>query len=684
MRAAVNTPTPDRPGRGRLRIYLGAAPGVGKTYTMLAEGQRRRSRGTDVVIGLVEPHGRRLTVAMTEGLETVPRRSMRHRGAVFTEMDVDAVLARAPQVALVDELAHTNIPGCRNPKRWQDVEQLLAAGIDVVTTLNIQHLESLADVVQQITGVEQRERLPDTVARAAEQVELVDMTPEALRRRMVHGNVYPPDRIEAALTHYFRPGNLTALRELALLWVADRVEEGLERYRADHGIAGPWETRERIAVALAGGPEGEELIRRAARIAARTPGAELLAVHVVAGDGLAACDPGDLTEQRRLVEATCGTWHEVIGDDVATELADFARSHRVTQLVLGDTRGGRLLRLLTGPGIGTAVARRVEHIDVHLVARGAAGGRKRTARGRHGREAVHAEAAARNALAVAALRGGDLPKLLDVVRDLLGLDAISLLEPGAPASSCDQGAPDPAGRPEWFVVASAGDRPPEAPDESAVWLGFEGKVLVGRGKPVTDVGRGVLRACSDQIVAALEGPLWRRVAPPEDAERPASAGLPAAPEEMYLRPVELDEIVAAALDDLGPGHGLGVALPEDIPDVLADAAGLTRALTALAAHALCRSTPGRPPRVEACAGDGTVEITVADLGGPLAQQDVDPEISLARALIGAMGGSMRVDTGAGGTAATIILPSTNGRESSDALRGVRAAGSTGPAVDSAQ
>ena len=186
--------------RGKLRVYLGAAPGVGKTYAMLAEGQRRRARGADVAAALVETHGRRLTASMAEGLETVPHRTMRYRGAAFAEMDLDAVLARHPQVALVDELAHTNVPGCRNAKRWQDVEELLDAGIDVITTLNIQHLESLSDVTRQITGVEQHETLPDEIARRADQIELVDMTPEALRRRMVHGNVYPPDRIDAALT----------------------------------------------------------------------------------------------------------------------------------------------------------------------------------------------------------------------------------------------------------------------------------------------------------------------------------------------------------------------------------------------------------------------------------------------------------------------------------------------------
>ncbi|MEU7435792.1 hypothetical protein AB0B07_33880 [Streptomyces sioyaensis] len=183
----------------------------------------------------VEPHGRRPTAAMAEGLETVPRRAPLHRGASFTEMDLDAALARRPQVALVDELAHSHVSGTRNTKRWQDVEELLGAGIDVVTTLNIQHLESLNDVVRQITGVRQRETLPDEVARRADQMELVDLPPEVLRRRMVHGDIYPPDRIESALTHYFRVGNLTALREIALLWLADRVEEGLQRYRAQHG-----------------------------------------------------------------------------------------------------------------------------------------------------------------------------------------------------------------------------------------------------------------------------------------------------------------------------------------------------------------------------------------------------------------------------------------------------------------
>src|SRR6266487_1394974 len=219
--------------RGNLRVYLGAAPGVGKTFAMLNEGRRRHARGTDVVVGFVETHGRARTREQIGDLEVVPRKAIGYRGSQFEEMDVDAVLSRRPQVALVDELAHTNVPGSRNEKRWQDVEELLQAGIDVISAVNIQHLESLNDVVEKITGVPQRETVPDAIVRAADQVELVDMTPEALRRRMAHGNIYAPEKIDAALTNYFRSGNLAALRELALLWLADKVDEGLQRYRVE-------------------------------------------------------------------------------------------------------------------------------------------------------------------------------------------------------------------------------------------------------------------------------------------------------------------------------------------------------------------------------------------------------------------------------------------------------------------
>ncbi|SEL92526.1 ATP-binding protein [Nonomuraea pusilla] len=352
--------------RGRLRIYLGAAPGVGKTYAMLGEARRARERGRDVVVGFVETHGRARTEALLEGLEVVPRRTVTHRGAVFTELDVDAVVARAPKVVLVDELAHSNVPGSRNARRWQDVEEILEAGIDVVSTVNVQHLESLNDVVEQITGIAQRETVPDEVVRRADRVELVDMSPGALRRRLAHGNVYAPEKVDAALSNYFREGNLTALRELALLWVAGTVDEQLDRYRAAHGIERTWEARERVVVALTGGPEGDTLIRRAARIAARGRGAGLLAVHVTGADGLAGGDPANLAGQRALVESLGGTYHQVIGDDVPRALIDFASGVNATQLVLGASRRGRFAQLLS-PGVGVGTTALSGSIDVHMV-----------------------------------------------------------------------------------------------------------------------------------------------------------------------------------------------------------------------------------------------------------------------------------------------------------------------------
>ncbi len=346
-------------GQGQLRVYLGAAPGVGKTYKMLEEGRRRHDRGTDVVVGLVETHGRPHTEAMLDGLEVVPRRAIPYRGTVFEEMDVDAVLARRADVVLVDELAHTNVPGSRNAKRWQDIQELLAAGMTVITTLNIQHLESINDVVRQITGVQQQEAVPDELVRRADQIELVDMAPEALRRRMAHGNIYRPEKVDAALGNYFRVGNLTALRELALIWLADKVDDELDRYREQHAISATWETRERVVVALTGGPEGDTLIRRAARIAARAKGAELLAVHVTRSDGLVGSNPADLARQRTLVESIGGTYHQVVGADVASALLDFARGVNATELVLGVSRRSRLtpgadLRCGHGgdPGVG--------------------------------------------------------------------------------------------------------------------------------------------------------------------------------------------------------------------------------------------------------------------------------------------------------------------------------------------
>ncbi|MFI2187039.1 DUF4118 domain-containing protein [Streptomyces sioyaensis] len=822
--------------RGRLRIYLGAAPGVGKTYAMLEEGQRLRALGADVVAGFVEPHGRRPTAALAEGLETIPRRSLVHRGASFTEMDLDAVLARRPQVALVDELAHSNVPGTRNTKRWQDVEELLDAGIDVVTTLNVQHLESLNDVVRQITGVRQHETLPDEVARRADQIELVDLPPEVLRRRMVHGDIYPSDRIESALTHYFRVGNLTALRELALLWLADRVEEGLQRYRAEHGISAPWETRERILVALSGGPEGETLIRRAARISARTPGTELLGLHVVPEDGLTGADPAALDAQRTLLESLGGSYHQASGEDVVEALLQFAEAENVTQIVLGASRHGRLASALRA-GTGERTIKGSGPIDVHIVtheeATAAAAlrlphptrgtGPRRywsalagaalllplltllltalrshldlstdlviyllavvvialvgglypalfaafaaallvdyyftaprhslamergnevialvvfiatavlvgTAAGEAARrthQAVRATAQARalSRLATAMMRGQELTALVEQIRENFGLTAVSLLERDQEASPT----------PRWYVVASAGERPPEKPYEADVESPVdENLTLAARGSGLSAEDQRVLAACAaelglahtrgrssgaaadaDPLAAAertraalllaagrdLRVPLHtadealarlgdlrgdrasQETAHLLDAARAAVrratqlvtdlddlSRLHAGALDLYPRPVDLDEALAAALDDLGPGgHTIDVRLPEQLPDVIADAALLTRVLTTLVADALRHSPPDRPPFFTAEARSAQVEIQVRD-GHPGPGQD-PPTVSRAvrarsdglplrvsRDLIEAMDGTLATTARDGAFLVTLTLP----------------------------
>lgn len=374
-------PGAGRPRRGRLTVYLGAAPGVGKTYAMLDEAHRRLARGTDVVVGLVEDHGRAATAAQLVGLEVLPRRTLTYRDTEFTELDVDAVLERAPQVVMIDELAHTNVPGSRHAKRWQDVHDVLDAGIDVVTTVNVQHLESLNDDVEAITGVKQRETVPDHVVRDADQIQLVDLSPEALRRRLAHGNVYRPEQIDASLSQYFRVGNLTALRELALLWLADRVDDALTTYRREHRIESPWPARERVVVAVTGGPEGDTLLRRGARIAQRAAGSELLAVHVLATDGLPSAPPARIAEQRRLVESLGGTFHTVVGEDVPSAVVDFARGVNASMIVVGVSRRSRW-REAVRESNGTEIARLAGMVDVHLVTHERArAGTRRTGRG---------------------------------------------------------------------------------------------------------------------------------------------------------------------------------------------------------------------------------------------------------------------------------------------------------------
>jgi two-component system sensor histidine kinase KdpD len=354
---------------GPFRIYLGAAPGVGKTYAMLSEGQRRRGRGADVVAGFVESYGRPHTEELINGLEVIPRKAVDYRGRRLKEMDLDAVLRRQPEVALVDELAHTNVPGSgRHEKRWQDVLDLLGAGISVITTVNIQHLESVADEVEQMTGAKVRERVPDWVVRKADQIELIDSSPEQLRRRMLHGNIYPKEKVPQALTHFFRTDNLIAVRELALRFVADESDETLLEHLQQHKPQIPWETTERIMAAVTAKPGTDVLLRRAARIASRVK-AELDVVHVIIGDTSPSRDDRPIDELRDLAADLGARWYEIDDDDPAQALVGFAREHQITQIVIGSIQSTWWHIADGGP-----ILRRVIHdagasgIDVHIIA----------------------------------------------------------------------------------------------------------------------------------------------------------------------------------------------------------------------------------------------------------------------------------------------------------------------------
>jgi two-component system sensor histidine kinase KdpD len=349
--------------RATLRVHLGYAAGTGKTSAMLAEGRRQRELGVDIVVGFVEPHGRAPVLERLQGLEVVPLRRIAYQGRLFPEMDLDAILARGPRVALVDELAHTNVPGSRNQFRWQDVGELLDAGITVLSTLNIQHLESLNDVVERITRTRQRTTIPDTVLATAE-VELVDLPPWALRRRLADGEIFPADQVDAALANYFQESNLTALRELALRWMATHVDDTLRARLAQQADTGSWATGERVVVALSGRADGDQVIRRAARVAAHRYG-ELLAVHVVTGSELAG-DNAALTRQRELVAELGGTLREVTANDVPGGLLAFARAEHATLLVVGTSTSPWWRRLLNGSILGRIV-RASGDIDVHVV-----------------------------------------------------------------------------------------------------------------------------------------------------------------------------------------------------------------------------------------------------------------------------------------------------------------------------
>ena len=336
---------------------------------MLSEGQRRRGRGADVVAGFVESYGRPLTEALIDGLEVIPRKTADYRGTRLEEMDLDAVMRRRPEVSLVDELAHTNVPGSgRHDKRWQDVLDILGAGIDVITTVNIQHLESIADEVEQMTGAKVRERVPDWVLRKADQIELIDSSPQQLRRRMLHGNIYPREKVPQALTHFFRTDNLIALRELALRFVADESDEELLEHLRRHQPQILWETAERIMAAITAKPGTDVLLRRAARIASRVKG-ELDVVHVIVGDTSPPADGRPIDELRTLAADLGARWHEIDDDDPARALVSFAREHQITQIVIGSIQGSWWHIVGAGP-----VLRRVIHeagafgIDVHIIA----------------------------------------------------------------------------------------------------------------------------------------------------------------------------------------------------------------------------------------------------------------------------------------------------------------------------
>ena len=356
---------------GHFRIYLGAAAGVGKTYAMLSEGRRRRERGADVVVGFVECHGRRLTEDMIEGLEVIRRGAVEYRGTGLDELDLDAVLRRQPKIALIDELAHTNVPGSgRHDKRWQDVLEILDAGIDVITTVNIQHLESIADEVEHMTGAKVRERVPDWVVRKADQIELVDSSPEQLRRRMIHGNIYPQDRVPRALTHFFRTDNLIALRELALRFLADETDEELLEHLRRHESQGVWETAERIMVAVTAAPGNDALLRRAARIASRVKG-KLDVVHVVSSDARGPRGRRSLDRLRELAADVGARWNEISDDDPAGAIVRFARQHQITQIVIGSSQRRRWQQFAGGGSNVRRIIRAAGEfgIDVHVIAR---------------------------------------------------------------------------------------------------------------------------------------------------------------------------------------------------------------------------------------------------------------------------------------------------------------------------
>jgi two-component system sensor histidine kinase KdpD len=356
---------PDK-AKGSLKLFLGYAPGVGKTYAMLSEAIRRKTRGEDVVIGIVENHGRKGIIELSEQLETVPRKKIDYKGTLFEEMDTDGILARRPTVVLVDELAHTNIPGSKHRKRYEDVLELLEAKIDVISTVNIQHIESIAPTVRAITGVAVRETVPDWVLQVADETVMVDLTPEALQNRMKRGDVYNRDKVEQALKNFFRRGNLIALRELALRQVAEQVDRSLESYMVEKDIRESWAVRERIAVLISATPKAQYLVARAARMARRMD-ADLYAVHIDIDHGASSeQDQKLLAANMQFAESLGAKTVRLKGDNVADATAQFVREKHITQVIFGRTAVEGLRKLLFLNAINRFL-RDVPAVDVHIV-----------------------------------------------------------------------------------------------------------------------------------------------------------------------------------------------------------------------------------------------------------------------------------------------------------------------------
>jgi two-component system sensor histidine kinase KdpD len=358
--------SPPKKVRGSLKLFLGYAPGVGKTYTMLSEAIRRHTRGEDVVVGIVETHGRKAIGELAGQLETVPRKKIEYKGAAFEEMDTDALLGRRPQVAVVDELAHTNIPGSKHRKRYEDVLEIISTGIDVLATVNIQHLESIAPTVGTITGIKIRETVPDWVVQTAEETVMVDLTPEALQNRMKRGDVYTVEKVEQALRNFFRRGNLIALRELALRQVAEQVDRSLESYMEQKDIQVNWPVRERIAVCISAHPKSQYLIARAARMARRID-AELYAVYVDLGEGsIDEQHQRTLDANLQFAESLGATVVRLKGDSVADATAVFVREKHITQVIFGRSAVEGWRKFLYMTAINRFL-RDAPAVDVHIV-----------------------------------------------------------------------------------------------------------------------------------------------------------------------------------------------------------------------------------------------------------------------------------------------------------------------------